>query len=67
VLSLWGIIAASLGFIGTLALLFGYDVPLYVLLPILPFELAIGIWLIVKGFNSSAIVSESAKTESTHP
>jgi hypothetical protein len=67
VLSLWGIIAASLGFIGIFLIFFDYDVPLYVLLPILPFELAIGIWLIVKGFNSSAIVSESAKTESTHP
>ena len=63
VLSLWGIIAASLGFIGTLLIFFDYDVPLYVLLPILPFELAIGIWLIVKGFNSSAIASESAKTD----
>jgi hypothetical protein len=60
VLSLWGIAAASLGFIGTLAILFGYDVPLYVFLPILPFELAIGVWLIIKGFNPSAIASESA-------
>ena len=63
VLALWGLIAVSLGFIGELFALFGYDVPLYVFLPILPFELAIGVWLIVKGFNSSAIVSESAKTE----
>ena len=63
VLSLWGIAAASLAFIGYLAILFGYDVPLYVFLPILPFELAIGVWLIVKGFSSSAIVSESTKTD----
>ena len=63
VLSLWGIAAASVAFIGTLALLFGYDVPLYVFLPILPFELAIGVWLIVKGFSSSAIASESGKTD----
>ena len=62
VLPLWGIIAASLGLIGTLLLLFDYDVPLYVLLPILPFELAIGIWLMVKGFNSSVIASESTIT-----
>ena len=53
-LSLWGIAAASLGFVGTLFQILGYDVPLYVFLPILPFELAIGIWLIVKGFNSPA-------------
>ncbi|MCJ7658056.1 MAG: DUF4386 domain-containing protein [Anaerolineales bacterium] len=62
-ISLWGIAAASLAFIGTLVILFGYDVPLYVFLPILPFELAIGVWLIVKGFNSSANASESGKTE----
>lgn len=51
VLPLWGIIAASLGFIGELFALFGYDVPLYVFLPILPFELAIGLWLMVKGIR----------------
>ena len=61
-LSLWGVAAVSLGFIGTLLEVFEYDVPLIVFLPILPFELAIGIWLIVKGFNSSAIVTESVKT-----
>lgn len=61
VLSLCGVIVASLGFIGTLFVLFDYNVPLYVFLPILPFELVIGVWLIVKGFNSSAIDSGSAK------
>lgn len=60
VLALWGLIAVSLGFIGVLFTFFGYAVPLYVFLPILPFELAIGLWLIVKGFSSSAIASESA-------
>ena len=59
-LSIFGIMAASLGFIGELFAIFGYVVPLYVFLPILPFELAIGIWLVVKGFNPSAIGSESA-------
>ena len=62
-LALWGLIAVSVGFIGEVFALFGYDVPLYVFLPILPFELAIGVWLIVKGFNSSAIAPESAKTD----
>ena len=60
VLPFFGIIVASLGFIGELFAIFGYDVPLYVFLPILPFELAIGVWLMVKGFNSSAIDSQSA-------
>ena len=63
VLSLWGLAAVSLAFIGTLFEIFGYDVPLYIFIQILPFELAIGVWLMVKGFNSSAIVSKSAKTK----
>jgi hypothetical protein len=54
VLPIWGIIAASLGFIGELFALFGYDVPLYVFLPILPFELAIGLWLVVKGIREGS-------------
>jgi hypothetical protein len=63
VLSLWGLIAASLAFIGSLFDHLGYNVPMLVFLPNLPFDLAIGAWLMVKGFNSSAIVSESAKTD----
>ena len=62
-LAIFGIIVAFVGFIGELFALFGHDVPLYVFLPILPFELAIGVWLMVKGFNSSAIDSGSAKTD----
>jgi len=57
VLALFGIIAASLGFIGTLLVLFNYDVPMYVFLPILPFELAIGVWLMVKGFRPQEVKS----------
>ncbi len=53
------IIVASLGFIGELFAIFGYDVPLYVFLPILPFELAIGLWLMVKGFRPQEIKSKS--------
>ncbi len=59
VFPLWGIIVASLGFFGILFALFGYDVPMYVFLPILPFELAIGVWLMVKGFRPEEIKSKS--------
>jgi hypothetical protein len=34
-----------------------------VVLPLGLFELILPIWLFVKGFNSSAIASESAKTD----
>ena len=58
-LSAFGIFVASLGLIGILFGLLGYNVPLYVFLPILPFELAIGIWLMVKGINPQEIKSKS--------
>jgi hypothetical protein len=32
-------------------------------LPVALFEFSLGVWLTVKGFNPSAITSESAKTE----
>jgi hypothetical protein len=48
-LSLWGLIAAPLALIGILFSLLGYDVPIFVFLPNLPFELGIGLWLLVKG------------------
>ena len=54
VLSLWGLIATSLALIGTLFLLLGYDVPLVVFLPNLPFELTIGVWLLVKGIRNGS-------------
>jgi hypothetical protein len=54
VLSIFGIVAASLGFIGELFVFFDYNVPLYVFLPIMPFELAIGVWLMVKGIRDGS-------------
>jgi hypothetical protein len=56
-LSLFGLAAASLALIGTLFVLLGYNVPLVVFIPNLPFELTIGVWLIVKGIRDG-----SAKT-----
>jgi len=52
VLSLWGLIAAPLALIGILFALLGYDVPIIVFLPNIPFELGIGLWLMVKGIKS---------------
>ena len=53
-LALFGIAVASLGFIGELFVLLDYDVSLFVFLPILPFELAIGIWLMIKGIGADS-------------
>ena len=53
VLSLWGLIAAPLALVGILFALLGYDVPIVVFLPNLPFELTMGVWLIVKGTRNA--------------
>jgi hypothetical protein len=60
VLSLWGLIAAPLALIGTLFALLGYDVPMVVFLPNLPFELTIGVWLVVKGIRETEDARSSA-------
>ena len=52
-LAIFGLIAAPLALIGTLGELFGIAVPLLLFLPNLPFELAIGLWLLVKGFKDN--------------
>ncbi len=48
-LAIFGLVAAPLAFIGTVFDLLGVSVPLIVFLPNLPFELAIGLWLLIKG------------------
>ena len=53
-LSLFGLIAASLALIGIPFLLLGYDIPMLVFLPNLPFELTIGVWLLVKGIRGGS-------------
>ena len=54
VLSVWGLIAAPLALVGILFSLLGYDVPLFVFLPNLPFELTMGVWLMVKGIRDGS-------------
>jgi len=48
-LSLWGLITIIPLLIGTLAAFFNLEIPLILLLPYLPFELVIGLWILVKG------------------
>ncbi len=51
VISLWGLLAVSVGFIGIVFQLLGYDVSIFVFLPILPFEVTIGVWLMLRGIK----------------
>jgi hypothetical protein len=52
-LAIFGLIVAPLALIGTLMELFGFAAPLYLFIPNLPFELIIGLWLLVKGISGT--------------
>lgn len=51
VLSIFGLVAASLALIGTTLVLLGFDVPIFVVALNFPFEITVGVWLLVKGIN----------------
>jgi hypothetical protein len=61
-LSGWGLVGAALSFATYLLQFFNIDLDI-LFLPIAVQEMVFAVWLIVKGFNSSAIASLSAKTE----
>lgn len=46
-LALWGLIATVPMLIGTVSQVFGTTIPFYFYLPYVPFELVVGIWLLV--------------------
>jgi hypothetical protein len=61
-LGVFGIIVTLLGFAGSFLGLFGInDFSLFLELPTMFFEIAIGVWLIVKGFNQEVLASLSQK------
>lgn len=67
-LSGWGLVGATLGIVASLLVMFGLIGPLSTFqvvlnLPIAVQEMVLAVWLIARGFNSSAIASLSAKTE----
>lgn len=62
-ISVWGLIGAVLILILNLLLTFGFEpgnFGMVLALPIITNEIFLGVWLIVKGFNSSAFAVESA-------
>jgi hypothetical protein len=48
-LSLWGLITVLPMLIGTVAQIFSYTIPFAFYVPYVPFELVIGLWILVKG------------------
>ena len=65
-LSVWGLVGVTLGIVNGLYDMFGgipnETISMLLDLPIFVQEMVLAVWLIVKGFNPSAIDSESAKT-----
>ena len=52
VIPLYGILAVVLAMAGTVAEFLGYGASIIVFLPILPFELVIGVWLLLRGIKA---------------
>lgn len=50
-LSYWGLISLIPMLIGTMTQIFSFTIPFFFYLPYVPFELFIGIWIIVKGLT----------------
>ena len=64
VLSLWGLIAVLPFLVGAPLAVMGYEVPMAIYLPYVPFELVIGIWILIKGIRAS---SETASVRQLFP
>jgi hypothetical protein len=62
----WGIVAAVLYLVGGLVAVFGLN-PMIWALPMIPQEMVMAVWLIVKGFNSSAVDSGTSNQEKWRP
>lgn len=52
-ISLFGLMAVSVALVGLALQFSGHDVSIFVFLPILPFELTIGAWLMLRGIKES--------------
>ncbi len=60
VISAFGVAAVAVGLAGIVLQFLGRDVSIFVFLPILPFELAIGTWLLARGKPAVAMTGASA-------
>ena len=54
-LSLWGLVSAQGVFAGVLLGLFGVQAPIFLYVLYIPFELVIGIWILIRGVNKETV------------
>ena len=57
-LSLWGLVAIVPCLIATLIVLSGHDVPFFLYVSYVPFEPAVGVWILIKGTNTVSEVKQ---------
>lgn len=57
-ISLFGLVAVCVGLVGIVLEFLGYTMPIFVYLPILPFELAIGLWLLLRGIDGARMAAQ---------
>ena len=55
-ISLFGLVAVSVALVGLMIEFLGHDVSILVFLPILPFELTIGTWLVLRGIKDEVLI-----------
>ena len=55
-LSLWGLITVLPCLVATISKLLGYEMPFIIYFPYVPFELFIGIWILIKGVKEQKII-----------
>ena len=60
IFSLWGLITLFPCLFGTIFTLLGFQIPFLIYLPYAPFELAVGIWLLIKGVKEYPPVLKEA-------
>jgi len=59
-LSIWGLLGGILYFIAPMFGMFGFDLS-FLMLPVAVQEMAMALWLIIKGFNPNSIASVAEK------
>lgn len=55
-LSLWGLVSIQGVLVGVVMRLFGIEAPIFLYVPYIPFELVIGLWILVKGTNKEQVI-----------